>query len=634
MSIKMNNVKTNVEVKGFKANEMFRNAVNNELYKQSIVITKIELSKDENGEIVEKSYYGTVGDTPLLRAFGLSNKTMNNVLINMAEEDEAATKVRVNIDGQRYILSENIISIKCADTNLIEKLARNGFDYNGEHYIAACSSPSTEKHAVKYYAKVTDDMPDELTAFNIINKIAGGVFSYNLYKDLISGKAVTKYNTRFGNYASTMKSLAQIDLSKDWIIIVHKDDKGNGGSIHGDNDWNEETIEEMKAKGIEIDNHINDGANYFAPEVILDMASNLNVKYNKRDALKTALQVRTTYVTGKTMCRVLEGQDMIAMAEMCEEQGQKVRSYGNTGGRCLALFDTDGAKAINEDGLRNGAVIDIYVMAVAHASRTNTSSQHMIKYVEENAEAAINFIKENLNEQLYNFLADQIDNEASITSVDSRIIHAIKDEAFNNQLLMESLLKDAFKFAKASMTKNRIAMEGIYSHMMFDATYALTKGRVRNVLGIYNNLFVEAYSADINRKYHKEIAKIENNDELTEEEKDAQLFELLSGVVVKYPSAMPKEYEIIVYLTDRQIRNRLKAMNISNDDRRTLQQYFNNTPYGCTVYAPINAMKNKLAGADCDFDATMTDMSELKQILIAKRRRDGFMGDCTVISYK
>jgi hypothetical protein len=199
---------------------------------------------------------------------------------------------------------------------------------------------------------------------------------------------------------------------------------------------------------------------------------------------------------------------------------------------------------------------------------------------------------------------------------------------------MESLLKDAFKFAKASMTKNRIAMEGIYSHMMFDATYALTKGRVRNVLGIYDNLFVEAYSADINRKYHKEIAEIENNNELTEEEKDAKLFELLSGVVVKYPSAMPKEYEIVVYLTDRQIRNRLKAMNISNDDRRILQQYFNNTPYGCTVYAPINAMKNKLAGADCDFDATMTDMSELKQILIAKRRKEGFMGDCTVISYK
>ena len=200
--------------------------------------------------------------------------------------------------------------------------------------------------------------------------------------------------------------------------------------------------------------------------------------------------------------------------------------------------------------------------------------------------------------------------------------------------MKEEMYKDMFNYAKSAIAKNRMKIDGIYSHMMFDATYALTQGRVRNVLGVYNNLFVEAYSADINRKYHKEIAEIENNNELTEEEKDAQLFELLSGVVVKYPSAMPKEYEIVVYLTDRQIRNRLKAMNITNEDRRTLQQYFNNTPYGCTVYAPINAMKNKLAGADCDFDATMTDMSELKQILIAKRRKEGYMGDCVVISYK
>ena len=50
-------------------------------------------------------------------------------------------------------------------------------------------------------------------------------------------------------------------------------------------------------------------------------------------------------------------------------------------------------------------------------------------------------------------------------------------------------------------------------------------------------------------------------------------------------------------------------------------------------------MKNKLAGADVDFDATMCDMSELKFILINQRLEEqkqnpGFMGDCTFISYK
>ena len=119
---------------------------------------------------------------------------------------------------------------------------------------------------------------------------------------------------------------------------------------------------------------------------------------------------------------------------------------------------------------------------------------------------------------------------------------------------------------------------------------------------------------------------------------DEQLFQLLSGVVIKYPSAMPNEYEIVVYLTKKQIERRIKAI-ADNNDRKTLKDYFDNTPYGCTVYAPINAMKNKLAGADVDFDATMTDMSDLKFILIDQRikeneSRPGFMGYCTFISYK
>ena len=50
-------------------------------------------------------------------------------------------------------------------------------------------------------------------------------------------------------------------------------------------------------------------------------------------------------------------------------------------------------------------------------------------------------------------------------------------------------------------------------------------------------------------------------------------------------------------------------------------------------------MKNKLAGADVDFDATLTDMSDLKHILIKARLEEqkdklGYMGKCVFISYK
>jgi hypothetical protein len=70
-----------------------------------------------------------------------------------------------------------------------------------------------------------------------------------------------------------------------------------------------------------------------------------------------------------------------------------------------------------------------------------------------------------------------------------------------------------------------------------------------------------------------------------------------------------------------------------------LVHYFLNTPWATTVYAPVNAMKNKLAGADCDFDATMCDMSDLKWTLVNARLEEqkanpGYMGDCTVVNYK
>ena len=102
---------------------------------------------------------------------------------------------------------------------------------------------------------------------------------------------------------------------------------------------------------------------------------------------------------------------------------------------------------------------------------------------------------------------------------------------------------------------------------------------------------------------------------------------------------MPKEYEIIVYKTRKQMLNRIANLDTTNENKALLKEYVLDTPYGVTVYAPINAMKNKLAGADVDFDATMCDMSDLKWILINNRRKEqetkpGFMGECTFISYK
>ena len=171
--------------------------------------------------------------------------------------------------------------------------------------------------------------------------------------------------------------------------------------------------------------------------------------------------------------------------------------------------------------------------------------------------------------------------------------------------------------------------------MMFDLTYALTNGKVNNLLGINRYGLVEAYSEDVLRKYAKDIKAIENDKSLTEEQKELALQAKLSAVVVKFPSAMPDEYEVVVYKTKKQMKAKIEALPLSNEEKDVLKAYFDNTPWGCTVFAPINTLKNKLAGADVDFDACMSDMSELKHILVEKRMQDAKdLGYCTFISYE
>ena len=639
MAIMMNNVMNN-ESRGYAANMNLRNAVVNKLYSRSIVIRKFNVKVDDDNNMHVTFKYGAIGQNPVAEAFGLDyDVRINNLPVEVKLENDKTESRKVNVDGNKYVFCTSLITIECDDEQKINELAADGFVFGDNVYRAAGSSPSNEKHSVKFYYKVTNEIDTEVKAFNIMDDVSGNVFSAKFAK-LLNGKDISKMNTRLGNYLTTMLSLAQIDLSKDYIAIINEEKDENGkvtkdGSIIGAYDFDEETRKQMKKVGVDIDNHINDGANYYATDVIVEMAANVGVKMTHKDALKVAVQNRATYLTGKTMSRTLPKEQLVRIAK-----ANNADFYGNRNGRLLAVFDTDGAKLVNYKALEAGtAVIDVYVMALAKASTVRTSGQHLIKYMSVNKEMTLAFMKKALSGKLDKFFLDKLNNEATMDSVNARLIAALGSEAVNNTALMETLISDTIKYAQSAIAKTKVDIEGVYSHMMFDLSYALTNGRVNGVLGITKDGFVEAYSEDVLRMYKNEIAAIENNNELTEEQKDEELFKLLSGVVIKYPSAMPEEYEIIVYLTRKQLMRKIKAVTNNNKDKETLVEYFNNTPYGCTVYAPLNAMKNKLAGADVDFDATMCDMSALKFILIDERikqqqSRPGFMGYCTFISYK
>ena len=640
MAILRSNVMNNNEKKGFAANMALRDALVSELYKETIVIRKFEITKDKEGNVHAGFKYGTIGNSPVVQAFGLDRDVkINNLVVEYKLEglDDKYEPRKINVDGERYIFCSSLITVKCDDEGIIETNDADGFVYGNNVYRVLGATPGNEKKAVKYYYKVTAKVANEITAFNIMDEISGHVFSAKFAK-LVNGKDITKLNTRWGNYLTTMTLVNEIDLNKDYIAVVFKDE----GALVGGYDFNEAVRNQMDKVGIEIDNHINDGAVIHTAPCVQEIGANLGVELTEEDALGVAMQTRETVMTAKVMFITMTEQDALAVAK-----NNNAKFFGNTNGRLMGVYDEDGAKAINVAALINRTEkIKIYALAQAKASNVRTNGQHLIKFMAVDKEATLNFLRKQFSNKLDDYLLNKLNDESKMQSVNARLINALGPDAVKNTALMESIISDMMKYAQSAIAKTKVEIDGIYSHMSFDWTYALTGGLINSLLDVTEEGIVEAYSRDVNRRLAKETAAIENNPNLTEEDKMIELFNLRTGVVIKHPSAMPDEYEIVYYVTEKQMMKRIadklhsiKDNKIKAELKARLTRYMKNASWGVTIYAPLNAMKHKLAGADVDFDATLTDMSELKHILIKARLEEqkdklGYMGKCVFISYK
>lgn len=615
----------NSKLSGYAMNKKMREALINKLYELMPVINKYSFFKDEEtNELKYTVELGTSNDSPVIREFGLSDKVMRNVKIQESTSNNNTVSRRVDIaPGTRYQLSENIILVY-GTKDILADFTKNGLVIDGVRYEVASISPSQEKHSCKYFARLTEEVPNQKAVFDKIEKINGYVYT-GLFSKPVSGEKILKSNSRLGNYGSNMQLLTEIDLSVYQVAIVED-------SITGAYDYESEVKKVMDKNGIKIDNHINDGALYLSISIVQRIFEALNMDIDRRAALTAALQLRIGTVTAKCMSRTLEQEDMMRIAKQ-----YNAKFYGNPNGELALLIDEDGAKLINEIDLSTGkAILKVYVMAMANASTPHTSGQHLIKYMNVDAARTLEIMDKLTTEALDNYITGQIMDGNNNSTVYAKIRSLVGEEALSSRMLMESLIKDTITYATSAVAKNRLAIEGIYSHMMFDLSYALTNGAVDFILGINKYGLIEAYSADICKRYAKEIAEIENDPTLSEEERELKLQAKLSATVIKFPSAGPDEYEVIVYQTENQIKAKIeKATAGNNKMKKTLKAYFDNTPWGCTVFAPVNTLKNKLAGADVDFDACMSDMSELKNILVEERMaHPNELGYCTFISYK
>lgn len=599
-------------------------------YDNKCVITKVNI--DKNGK-VKKIFYGTTSHSPLV--------TMTNPDRNFVRKVAVANKnnditYNVNIDGTRgeYVYYPEVIQVEYKNNQGQLEMSRKGCWIKAGERVrftkpvtnidewlhlpgASVWGPSNEKAGNKFFFANTRSNEEWWTE---VDNLTGFAFEF-YFSSPQKPEKILKNASRLNLFGTTMEKFGQIDLRQYHIVVANC-------SFDAVEDTDEDTKERLGKAGIKFGKNINDGKNYLLADLLADW-----LRITPEESCFYAVQNRENYLQTKCL-----GQNFLAdQMAMIEENvkalyGNSVVTYGNTDGPCALIVDIDGAKLINEEALKRGdVIIDCYGLAIAKASGSRTSGQLIAKMLEKDYEAAIKRLQELMIETFDNAVNDKLLNSKfnPKLGLSNNTAAVLGELAANDEGYMWSLLHDLTNFTKSALADMKINLNSVYNHAMFDDCYVQSRGMVDHILktidcGKYG-LLVETYSPDILAYFGEEIHDIEENDALTDAEKKELLDDLLSAVIIKYPSAGAEEYLGVRYLTQKEWWNRVSvALKEITDERvaEHFKQYCNQIPFGVTLFPSFNFVKNKLAGMDVDYDATLAIFDKIKSILINKESKN------------
>lgn len=614
-------------------------------YEVTPIVYKLTIEKTKNGglavtnmvqdeETKEMRFqYGVIGNSKAIRRLSPSNlRTTTKVAVEEIKDDKVVNyKVKLSPDG-RYRFYDSIVMIQFGQGVALD-LMTNGFKvaadgtvtindntptdklYDGEGYEfgAPVWGPSNEKHAAAFMYNAKQRTRDEWYLFS--DELTGGAFE-SIFEQDNTPAYLLKQVTRWGNYMTGSIDGPSIDLTKDYIVIIHDE---------------QAAMEDFDNVPDHINpgNNIQDGGSVTSALLWKDFYESRGYKLSEEDCCKLSPQVRFDIINNKVMDSVEDDESINHRIKAVKAlYGDKVKVYGNTDGRCLLVCDTDGAKLLNMDKLEAGnCVLQSVIMAYAKTNTTNTSGQLLDKYTKKDAkrtkEILVEYYKKALEEQALNKIESNFDPNASFND---NMLALMGTDALNFKEVAKGLCEDLFKYGAKAVGKLNVKIPSMYSHAKFDNSYVLSIGEAGFTIYVrylpkYNNYAIEAFSVDLIEEKADEIAAIEGSTVLSEKAKEELLDELLTCVTIKYPSAGPEEYEIVRYLTRKELQNRIDRLKVSDENRKEIQKYWDRASYGITYYAPINILKHKLAGMDIDYDATAADLSKFKEVLLSDTTR-------------
>ena len=476
-------------------------------------------------------------------------------------------------------------------------------------------------------------------SFAVLNKVSGGALEEAMRGGISIG-ALIKASARLGILSAPSVAMAKSANDKFGYVIVLDE-------VLGAHDYDETNSKKLEETGLEIDNNISDGAVQYGVEYIAYSFAKLGRKMKEEQALLFAVQTRAnvffTKVFGEAktqfnmqyrlqqlikkygedkVLRVQPGQDVSGL----NKSDYKVIIIGNE--NCLGtIVDYNGGKLLKNISLQTMVQgnVDTFLLDIAKCSETGTSGQMLSKFITANLDATIaainNIMLNNLDARFEEMIQGDVDAQNCSLA---QFILRYTEEGKLNSVALKSMIKEQLTFNESMINKSRVDIDAVFQRALFDDSCFLTAGKIDSLLG--RNKWtgrLECYSLDVELRYADEIAEIEANESLSENEKDKAISELLTGVAFKYPSPSSDENAIVTYVTKKQIKNKIKALKdagvIKGREVKVLLDDFLNTAYGVTKIGSDNTLKHKLAGMDTDYDGiAVVFEKDLVNILLAK----------------
>ena len=608
--------------------------------------------------------YQTVGNSPVVMAFGELDQTRQQITVN---KDDSEREVVVG-PQESYKLYNNIILVSFRNAEaLYDNIRLSGLEldhktYNATKYYAASGSASMGKKSKVYFTNHAADVQ-----FETMNNLTGGLLAIALEKEIEQ-----KGDLSFDDLAGIA---SRISLCATTPSLWTEAGKTNNvfyfnGSIQSANEDTE----------IEVDNNFRDGYFVISDRIGSEMVEELaEEKITAGQARRMSYQIRVRGAAGKGHARAYNlaqrTKEIKAMMEIdmskcyCWEDGKKIDLSVLSEKeltRLVAKIDIIGDKDVFKWGkyMIDKNEIDPLEIGLVNMSNKTTGSlgTQIIFKLRDDVEDATLYVKALTERQLTEAesMRGSVSFEKDCIRLSNTAYHncytlnperAEEDKLLNNFKVkqLDTALLNRVVNLKLSINSNYLRMVP-EDHLLNNRKEVLGSRIVNYVMPTGETMEVralEVYSSAFEREYREMKEELEANVAMTQEEKNTVLNNMRVATAIKSPSQGDNEFEVFYLVLSEEIA----ARNVTPE----FMQFIIETPNNCVILAQDNTVKHQLAGSDFDGDDvtviypefTLLEngkivtglyydgriINDYTSLIVRKRVREGNVGYAALIEY-